>query len=173
MSNPLTEGRELRPRTVSALLQIAAWQVGVLESPAGSNRVKYAEEYGLNGQPWCLMFVWWVFREAGFNLFRTASCTAFVRQYRTKAPGQIVQANYKPGDIVFFDFSGKRAKTEHVGIVESVEANGVLVTIEGNTGTGNDTNGGAPMRRRRGPKRPTPPPPAPQGRPVRLGGKAP
>ena len=110
MSNPLTEGRELRPRTVSTLLQIAAWQIGVLESPAGSNRVKYAEEYGLNGQPWCLMFVWWVFREAGFNLFRTASCTAFV---------------------------------------ESVEANGVLVTIEGNTGTGNDTNGGAVMRRRR------------------------
>lgn len=149
MSNPLTEGRELRPRTVSTLLQIAAWQIGVLESPAGSNRVKYAEEYGLNGQPWCLMYVWWVFREAGFNLFRTASCTAFVRQYRTKAPGQIVRANYKPGDIVFFDFSGKRAKTEHVGIVESVEANGVLVTIEGNTGTGNDTNGGAVMRRRR------------------------
>ena len=35
----------LQARTREAVLQIAQWQLGVQESPAGSNRVKYAEEY--------------------------------------------------------------------------------------------------------------------------------
>ena len=144
----------LSPRTRAAVLQIAAWQIGVLESPAGSNRVKYNTAYygrEVSGKayPWCMAFVWWVFQEAGFHLFKTASCSAFVGQYKAKSPGQIVRANYRPGDIVFFDFSGKNAKTEHVGIVESVAADGTLTTIEGNTGTGNDANGGAVMRRKR------------------------
>ena len=146
----------LQPRTREAVLQIAAWQLGVLESPAGSNAVKYNEAfYGRkvsgSAYPWCVTFVWWVFRQAGFSLYKTASCTALVDRYREASPGQIVRANYRAGDIVFFDFSGRRAKTEHVGIVESVAADGTLTTIEGNTGTGNDANGGAVMRRKRKP----------------------
>ena len=144
----------LSPRTRAAVLQIAAWQIGVLESPAGSNRVKYNTEYygrEVSGKayPWWMAFVWWVCQEAGFHLSKTASCAACVGKYKAKSPGQIVRANYRPGDIVFFDFTGKRAKTEHVGIVESVAADGTLTTIEGNTGTGNDANGGAVMRRSR------------------------
>lgn len=145
---------DFKAKTRAAVLAIAAWQVGVLESPAGSNKVKYNTEYygrevSGSAYAWCMAFVWWVFREAGFNLFKTASCTAFVSQYKAKSPGQIVRANYRPGDIVFFDFSGKRDKTEHVGIVESVRPDGTLITIEGNTGSGNDANGGAVMRRQR------------------------
>lgn len=94
-----------------------------------------------------MAFVWWVFREAGFSLYKTASCTAFVNRYKTFAPSQVV-TSYKPGDIVFFDFSGRRKKTEHVGIVVGVVGNTIL-TIEGNTGNGNDANGGAVMKRRR------------------------
>ena len=144
--------KDLKAKTRAALLAIAAWQVGVLESPAGSNKVKYnADFYGWEASgkayPWCMAFVWWVFREAGFQLFKTASCTTFVSRYKERSPGQIVRANYRPGDIAFFDFTGKRQKTEHVGIVESVAADGALTTIEGNTGAGNDANGGAVMRR--------------------------
>ena len=141
-------------KTLRSVLFAAASQIGVQESPTGSNRVKYNTEYygrEVSGKayPWCMAFVWWVFREAGFHLFKTASCSAFVGQYKAKSPGQIVRANYRPGDIVFFDFTGKRTKTEHVGIVESVAADGTLTTIEGNTGMGNDANGGAVMRRKR------------------------
>ena len=137
-----------------AVLYAAASQVGITENPAGSNKVKYNTEYygrEVSGKayPWCMAFVWWVFQGAGFHLFKTASCSAFVGQYKAKSPGQIVRANYRAGDIVFFDFTGKRAKTEHVGIVESVGADGTLTTIEGNTGMGNDANGGAVMRRTR------------------------
>ena len=46
-----------------------------------------------------------------------------------------------------FDFSGKKAKTEHTGILESIDKDGYLIIIEGNTGNGNDANGGAVMRR--------------------------
>ena len=133
-------------RTRDDVLKIAAWQLGVLENPAGSNRQKYGEAYGMNGQPWCVMFVWWVFREAGFNLRKTASCTDLSNAY--KAAGQWVDSGYKPGDIVMFDFTGKRSKTEHCGIVEKVNGN-TLTTIEGNTGTASNANGGAVMRRTR------------------------
>ena len=145
---------EREEKTVRAVLYAAASQVGITENPAGSNKVKYNTEYygrEVSGKayPWCLAFVWWVFQGAGFHLFKTASCSAFVGQYKAKSPGQIVRANYRAGDIVFFDFTGKRAKTEHVGIVESVGSDGTLTTIEGNTGMGNDANGGAVMRRTR------------------------
>ena len=133
-------------RTRDDVLKIAAWQLGVLENPAGSNRQKYGEAYGMNGQPWCVMFVWWVFREAGFNLRKTASCTDLSNAY--KAAGQWVTSGYKPGDNVMFDFTGKRSKTEHCGIVEKVNGN-TLTTIEGNTGTASNANGGAVMRRTR------------------------
>ena len=143
--------KALTPKTRDAVLQIAKWQLGVVEAPAGSNRVKYNEWYygkPVSGSafPWCMVFVQWVFHEAGFNLSRTASCTDLRRKY--VAAGQWVTAGFKPGDIVMFDFSGKKEKTEHCGIVVEVQANG-LVTIEGNTGSGNDANGGTVMKRAR------------------------
>lgn len=143
----------LKPKTRAAVLQIAEWQEGVVEMPSGSNKVKYNTAYygqAVSGKvfAWCMVFVWWVFREAGFNLYKTASCTAFVNRYRAFSPGQIVTGDYKPGDIVFFDFSGKRKKTEHCGIVTAVDGGSVL-TVEGNTCTDNDANGGAVMQRTR------------------------
>lgn len=143
----------LKGKTKAALLQIVEWQLGVLESPAGSNHVKYntayyGKEVAGAAYPWCMAFVWWCFREAGFSLYKTASCTDFVNQYKRVSLTQIVKKDFKPGDIVFFDFSGKRAKTEHVGIVVSV-GSGYVYTIEGNTGAGNDANGGAVQKRKR------------------------
>ena len=134
----------LKPKTREAVVQIAKWQLGVMEHPMGSNRVKYGEDYGLNGQAWCMMFVWWVFHEAGFNLHKTASCTTLASRYKTA--GQWVTEGFKPGDIAVFDFSGKRRRTQHCGIIIEVTDTHV-VTIEGNTGDTNDANGGAVMRR--------------------------
>ena len=156
---PATRARlraEREEKTVRAVLYAAASQIGVTESPVGSNRVKYntayyGQEVRGSAYPWCVTFVWWVFRQVGFSLYKTASCTALVERYREASPGQIIQQGYRPGDLVFFDFSGRRAKTEHVGIVESVAADGTLTTIEGNTGSGSNANGGAVMRRKRKP----------------------
>ena len=121
----------LKAKTRAAVLQIAEWQLGVVEMPTNSNKVKYntayyGREVSGGAYAWCMAFTWWVFREAGFSLYKTARCSAFVQRYRTAAPAQVVTSGYKPGDIVFFDFSGKRKKTEHVGIVVGVVGSTIL-----------------------------------------------
>ena len=133
-------------RAAEELLAIAVGELGTRESPAGSNKVKYASWYGLNGQPWCVMFVMWCFAQAGVSLpARTASCGALMRA--AKAAGMWVTSNYKPGDVVIYDFPGG-AGTDHCGIVESATA-AAVTAIEGNTAVGNDSDGGAVMRRTR------------------------
>lgn len=141
---------------VHKLLALAAGEIGVKESPAGSNRVKYNTAYygrAVSGSayPWCCVFQWWLFQEAGasglfFGGGKTASCTALYDWYR-KQGRTVDKSALKPGDLVFFNFSGDSVK-EHVGICESA-GGGYVTTIDGNTGSGSEANGGAVMRRRR------------------------
>lgn len=135
----------------SELLAVAAKQLGVRESPPGSNKVRYntwyyGKEVQGNGYPWCMTFVQWVFDQAGVKLpRRTASCGDLMRA--AQEAGCWVTENYLPGDVAVFDFPGG-ASTDHCGIVESVTAAGV-VSIEGNTGSSSDADGGQVQRRER------------------------
>ena len=134
--------------TASDILQVAAGEVGYRESPAGSNRTKYGKWYGLDGQPWCMMFVQWVFHQAGVEKLlpvRTASCGVMMRA--AKAAGAWVTKDYRPGDVVLYDFSGGGA-VDHVGIVVRCDGS-TIIAVEGNTSVGDDSNGGAVMERRR------------------------
>ena len=144
-------GDILKQKTLARLLDVAELQLDYVEHPSGTNKTKYGRFMGLDGQPWCLSFVVWCFYQAGFNIYReTGSCTAFVNRYKKVSPKQVITSGYKPGDIVFFDFSGNKKITEHVGIVKAVSRTGLtLTTIEGNTGSGNNTNGGSVMQRSR------------------------
>lgn len=141
----------LKDKTLARVLDVAELQLDYVEHPAGSNKTKYGRFMELDGQPWCLSFVIWCFHKAGFNLYKgTGSCTAFVKRYKLLSPSQVVTSDYRPGDIVFFDFSGQKKKTEHVGIVKAVSQTGLtLTTIEGNTGTDSNANGGSVMERTR------------------------
>ena len=135
--------------TAKEILAVARVELGYKESPAGSNRTKYGAWFGLNGHPWCMMFIQWVFTQADAESLlaaRTASCGAFMRA--AQAHGRWVTSNYQPGDIVIMDFPGNKAKTDHCGIVVTALTDGVR-TIEGNTGVGNDSNGGEVMERTR------------------------
>ena len=132
--------------TANEILAVARKELGVKESPAGSNRTKYGTWYGLDGQPWCMMFIQWVFAQAGVELpVKTASCGTFMRA--AQAAGRWVTSNYQPGDVVIYDFPGG-VVTDHCGIVVTPLTTGVR-TIEGNTGVGNDSNGGEVMERTR------------------------
>ena len=132
--------------TAQALLEIARGELGTKESPTGSNRVKYATWYGLPGQPWCVMFVMWVFAQAGAALpTRTASCTLLMNA--AKKAGTWVTSGYLPGDVVIYDW-GANGLPDHCGIVESASGSAVTA-IEGNTAVGNDSDGGEVMRRER------------------------
>lgn len=137
--------------TVSELLELARKQIGVKESPPSSNNVRYNTWYygrEVNGAayPWCMVFVQWVFDQAGVKLpVRTASCGALMRA--AKAAGCWVTKGYQPGDVVIYDFPGGAA-TDHCGIVESVDGT-YISAIEGNTSSASDADGGAVERRAR------------------------
>lgn len=140
--------------TANDIIKTAQKEIGVKENPAGSNKVKYNTDYygrEVSGAayPWCAVFCFYVFKKAGAsNLFcggtKTAYCPTVESYY--KKHGQWFTSNPQVGDLVLFDFSGKGIAS-HIGILEKINADGTYTTIEGNTGTGNDANGGAVMRR--------------------------
>jgi len=143
--------------SLSKVIEIARLELGVTESPPGSNRVKYWEKYdpAYQGQPWCVAFLWWVFQEAGermafFGGGKTASCSILLRWYKEQGltvPAEDVQA----GDIVLMNFHGGK-DPEHCGLVTgksdiinlSTGEPYSVWTIEGNTSPsdGSQSNGG-------------------------------
>lgn len=137
--------------TASKLLEIAARQLGVSESPPGSNKVRYntwyyGREVSGKAYPWCMVFVQWVFDQAGVKLpARTASCGGLMAA--AVKEGCWVSSKLRPGDVVIYDFAGGAA-TDHCGIVESVTETGVIA-IEGNTGSTSNADGGQVQRRER------------------------
>ena len=141
--------------TVEQILTLARQELGYRESPAKSNRTKYGKWYGLDGKPWCMMFVMWIFHRAGASALlpiRTASCSDFMEAARA-AGNWHGNADLQPGDLVIFDFPDNASDAEHVGIVEEPGDDAAYVfTIEGNTSNDNQSNGGMVMRRKR--KRP-------------------
>lgn len=137
--------------TAEQVLSIARGELGTKESPANSNRVKYntwyyGREVSGASYPWCMVFVQWVFDQAGLEPpIRTASCGALFRA--AQSAGSAVYGDYRPGDVVIYDFPGG-ADTDHCGIVEAVSGS-IVTAIEGNTSTGNDSDGGEVQRRTR------------------------
>lgn len=128
------------------ILSIFRTQIGTTEDPPKSNMTKYGEKYGWNGQPWCVMFLWWGFDKAGeselfFDGGKTASCGELM--YWAQGKGIWVTENYQSGDLIIMDFPNNSTTTDHIGIVEKVEGN-ILYTIEGNTSPddkGSQSNG--------------------------------
>ena len=136
--------------TAENVLSIARRELGTREEPANSNRVKYntwyyGREVSEKAFPWCMAFVQWVFANAGVSLpMRTASCGLLMEA--AKKSGQWVTKDYRPGDVVIYDFPGGAA-TDHTGIIEKVTLTGV-VAIEGNTSeAGSQSNGGMVCRK--------------------------
>lgn len=140
--------------TAEKLLALARAELGAVEYPPNSNRIKYNTAYygrEVSGSEyaWCAVFLWWIFREAGASRLyyggqKTAYCPTLMSYHLSRAQGV---EDYRPGDIIFFNFNGKR-NAQHVGICESWDGQ-TVTTIDGNTGTGSETNGGAVMRRKR------------------------
>lgn len=132
--------------TATQLLDVARSQIGVKESPANSNNQKYGIWYGMNYQPWCDMFVSWCAAQVGqSDIGKFAYCPYHVNHFKQNGEW-LGRVRPQPGDIVFFA-NGNTAC--HVGIVESVQSDISYTSIEGNTSTSSNDNGGAVMRRSR------------------------
>lgn len=140
--------------TAERVLATARAELGVKESPANSNKVKYNswyynQEVSGPAYPWCMVFVQWCFAQAGgAGLLpeKTASCGALMRA--AQAAGLWVTKDFRPGDVVIYDFPGGGA-TDHCGIVDGLTPTGVTA-IEGNTSeSGSQSNGGMVCRKMR------------------------
>lgn len=140
--------------TAEKVLAAARGELGVKESPAASNTVKYNtwyynQEVSGPAYPWCMVFVQWCFAQAaasGLLPVRTASCGELMRA--AQRAGLWVTGGYRPGDVVIYDFPGG-ASTDHCGIVEEARADGIIA-IEGNTSDrGSQSNGGMVCRKTR------------------------
>lgn len=132
------------------VLNAARRELGTVEKPAGSNRTRYGATYGMDGVAWCAMFVWWVFRQArALPLIpKTAYTPTFAQWFKDRRQWGSAP---RPGAVVFFDFPGDGVnRISHVGIVEAVNRDGSIVTIEGNTspGTGGSQRDGGGVYRR-------------------------
>lgn len=136
--------------TAEKVLSIARAELGVKESPANSNTVKYntwfwGREVAGTKYAWCMAFVQWCFDRAGARLpYMTASCSGLLTWYQRNQPWN-VHKSPAPGDIVIYNFG-------HTGIVEKVSGTNITA-IEGNTSpgaSGNQSNGGMVCRRTRG-----------------------
>lgn len=142
--------------TSGNILQIAYSEIDYAEK--GNNRTKFGKWYGLDGQPWCAMFVSWVYHEAGLGKKVNASsdkgfasCAAglawFARRNKLVPIGDAQE-----GDIVFFQFD-KDAEPDHVGLVaKNKKRRKILVCVEGNTSPdnkGSQSNGGGVYEKKR------------------------
>jgi uncharacterized protein (TIGR02594 family) len=120
------------PRHRRDIVQVACSQVGVEETPPGSNRGVAIDGYlrstGLSAVPWCAAFVSWVLREAGCEGKYTASAAQCLRQLRPAVSGPL------PGDV--FGWVNPDG-TGHVGFVigddAPVSTSGAVITCEGNS----------------------------------------
>jgi peptidoglycan hydrolase-like protein with peptidoglycan-binding domain len=100
------------------------------------------------------MFVTWCFRQAGAPLPDVNGpnglftfCPSGVSW--AQAHGQAVTAA-QPGDVVLFDWS-RDGTADHVGIFVGANLDGSFTTIEGNTSSGSDSDGGQVQQRTRWP----------------------
>jgi hypothetical protein len=133
-------------KTATDVLRIARSQIGYEEGRDNDN--KYGRSYGMNHNAWCQQFVWWVFRQAGAGgeMPKTAVTRVaypWYRRHRKLVPVR----DAKPGDVVWFDFSGTLKPVSHVGIVEKNLGRGRLQTIEGNTNRAGSRTGGGVLRK--------------------------
>jgi hypothetical protein len=123
----------------SGVLAAAESQLGVTEQPPGSNDGPQIATYrsavagAQAGEPWCAYFASWASAQAGTPLGfdgqgigSVAGITSWAQQTGRYLPaGSVPQA----GDLILYG-------DQHVGIVESVNPDGSLTTVEGNYANG-------------------------------------
>jgi Putative peptidoglycan binding domain len=148
--------------------------LGMEEHPPGSNNVIFSRWYGIIG-PWCAMVVSFCGVKVGSKTFKKGSyyayCPFIFADAQRGRNGLMLTYRPKDGNLVLFDWQGmgQRGVADHVGLWASERTlvriapstfatakkqfgalgKGDFWCVEGNTGVGNDSNGGAHMIRKR------------------------
>lgn len=134
--------------------RLARGEVGYVETK--TNLTKYGRWYGLDGNPWCAMFVSYIFWSAGLPLPAStrkgfAYCPAGVSWFKGMGLWTATgRGGFKVGDVAFFQFD-KDPQSDHVGIVVETKPRSI-VCVEGNTSStnrGSQADGGGVRLRER------------------------
>jgi hypothetical protein len=118
------------------MIALAQNEIGVTEQPPGSNDSPRIAEYrqataGSGIGPWCAYFQSWLAKSAGAPLgeqgqgFGSVDALYAWAKRTGKATDNTAGVTPKAGDLIVFD--------EHIGLVESVDGDGTVHTIEGNS----------------------------------------
>ena len=121
--------------TALDIVNTAQKQVGFVEGTNNDNF--YGTWYGMNHEPYCAMFVSWVFAENNLSNLVAAQttkgfayCPAGLSWFQRE--GRIVDKySGQPGDIVFYSFAGN-GQADHVEIIVNASKDGIT-TVGGNT----------------------------------------
>ena len=132
----------VRPFDAAAVLRTAHSQVGYRAVSYNDNKFN---DWAGGRNPWCMVFVMWVFDKSGFkqgvpfellysDWAREALASGIVDR-------TVTAADLKPGHVVLVDWPPYTGPT-HAGIVDRVVGSNVIL-VEGNTsdGTGDPTRG--------------------------------
>ncbi|MQY09322.1 CHAP domain-containing protein [Actinomadura macrotermitis] len=125
------------------LLDIATKELGYSEK--GDGYTKYGDWYAKNidadhddyfvTAPWCDMFLAWAADKAGVadQAGQFASTIDHAKWFQKQGA---LDHRPEPGAIVFFDWSGSHDldQIDHVGIIEKIDSDGTLHTLEANSG---------------------------------------
>lgn len=139
LSSPVTGGHDFFVRRMvdTALSKIGYQERNADGTTGNGNFSKFGAWYGMDGQPWCAMFVSWAADQAGMLnsvVPRHASTNAGVRAYQEMGRFAMRDSGYLPreGDAIYF--TNEHGVIGHVGIVVGFnpQTNRVY-TIEGNT----------------------------------------
>lgn len=133
--------------TIDAFLSAARAELGYTESPAGSNCNKFSHALGRPCERWCADFLVSTADRVGLILpSRSASTQVMLAAFRSAGRAHTSPA---AGDFAFWQFDSDAAP-DHVSVVEQVNPDGTVATIDGNSSaSGSQSNGGQVCRRTR------------------------
>lgn len=96
------------------------------QAEVGGPETRYTTEWGFAEGFWCAKFISWVLAHAGIALREDGPVDFRFAVDKVDVP--------VPGDLVFIDLipEQKTGQPTHIGIVEALNTDGSVVTIEGN-----------------------------------------
>jgi len=132
-----SENNDIKRMVDAALSQVGYKEKNLDGTPGSGNRTQFGAWYGMDGQPWCAMFVSWAADQAGVlhNVVpKHASTARGVSAYQERGLYAPANSGYHPreGDAIYFQSESGRIK--HVGIVVAFDPSTQRIyTVEGNT----------------------------------------
>lgn len=119
-------------------------QIGIKESPAGTNRQKFGLWYGFNGVPWCDIFISYCMAQVGHPQFKYSFVPQTVEDARYNRNGMTLVTTPQVGDLCAYRTA--EGIDMHIAFYVSGIDKNTFWDLGGNTGPTNMSNGGEVLK---------------------------